>query len=104
MPPRGELAFVSCFVLRDGCFRNLVERSAGVTHPDVAGAVMVGQGIARDLVEPRGEAIGPFQRPARTVNAQEDLLKEIVCVRGVADATGDERPQSAAELGPDRLD
>ena len=64
---------------------------------------MVGDRVAGDLEEPGAEAVGLLHRVAALVDAQEDLLEDVVGIRRVVYPPGDEAPQLVAELRPDLL-
>jgi hypothetical protein len=79
-----------------GCARGQLSPPPGVP-------VVVGDGVARHLKEPGDEPLAALHGVGVPVDAQEDLLEDVVRVCGTVHAASDEGSQAVAKLCPDLL-
>jgi hypothetical protein len=67
------------------------------------GSKVVADHIPRDLEYPGWQAISLLDRLNSTMDADEDLLENVLDIRRPANPARDKRPQTFVELAPDRF-
>jgi len=80
--------------------------SMGARHrvsSDGSPSMVVDDRVASALVDPGGHRGGVLELPRVAVDAQHDLLEDVLGDLAVANAPADEGEQPRAELAPDRL-
>src|SRR5690606_29620082 len=81
------------FRVDDQAFRQLVSRSPA--------AVIIDDGVACDLIEPRNQTIAILQRVDLRMDLKKDLLKDVFGVVWIIYPPADEAQQGLAEFFPD---
>ena len=87
---------------RVGCRLALEHHAGGSLAPDHRAPVVVGDGVACDLVNPGRDGSGVLKLADVAVDAQHHVLKDVLGAVGVGDPPGDEREQPDMEIAPHR--